>query len=113
MKTYHGTRDDEVIVMVREDGGEDRRLAEIPGYNGAATFNWGNHSKQSAHLAMAILEDLRGRSFAVAWHLMFMSEVIANLPRGGFTLSESAIHSQLGRIMADDTEVWEPAEGVA
>jgi hypothetical protein len=113
MKTYCGTRNDDVVVTVFEVEGDPRRLEAIPGFHGADTFNWGNHSRESAHLAMAILEDLRGRSFAVSWYLLFMSEVIAKLPRAGFTLSESAIHSLLGRIMAADDEVWEPSEGVS
>ena len=111
MKTYWGKRDAEVtLVMISDDAEEERRREGIPGFNGAASFDWGNHSRQAAHLARAILEDLRGRSFAVAWYLIFMSDVIAKLPRAGFTLSEAAIHSQLGRIMGGDEQVWEPVK---
>src|SRR5690349_11806726 len=99
MKTYHGERTDQGC-RVTVDGEPLGVCSNLSG-NATAAFDWGYVG--SGQLSVALLSDLLGDDLkARAMSETFEREVVANLPRDGWALSEYDLATALGRLTGAD-----------
>ena len=99
MKTYTGMRGSGGCSVFVQDGepGDTCVPLALPldlANHSPMGFGWGYGGSGAARLALALLADCCGLPAAVEWYGLFLTEIVAKLPREGWTLT------------ADDIEKW-------
>jgi Family of unknown function (DUF6166) len=80
------------LVVGVQSGAERRTLQPRPGApTEGPPYEWGYHGRGPTELAAAILFDALGFDAPAAVALCFMSEVVAELPKGDFELPRSTV----------------------
>lgn len=100
MKAYHGTRDSRgrCSVWVEDEGTRPLPLRDdLWYYPGSGAVSWGYWSYGARRLALAILADATGSdALAVVLHPDFAADVVRDLPRASFLLTEAAVRAYIG-----------------
>jgi hypothetical protein len=98
---YRGTRDSQGAQVTKANGRPLRLRLDLRQHSPTG-FEWGYGGSGPAQLALAILADYLGDSRrALAHYQAFKWDIIARLPRQGWTLTDKRIQQALGRTAPD------------
>ena len=99
---YHGLRDpDDTLsnsVWVTRDGAKSQLPLCLDLRNHSPTgFEWGYTGSGPAQLALALLDNVVGSKLALKHYMSYKNEVVARLPKQGWTITESTILDFINR----------------